>query len=142
LLLDHRDLVAPLPRLGFDNADGLFINEQRVVGRTDIGLVLANGNPQARVEIDGLPVLNNPADLDQTLIDLVARDLFGILVHRPCPSSFYFYVRRVVSPSCLSCSLSEAPGRSVFAVPGEAHRMNREHRVSADTGGAVTSCGR
>src|SRR5680860_408823 len=45
LLLNRGELVTLVVALGLDNADGLLTDKQRVVGRTDVGLILANGNP-------------------------------------------------------------------------------------------------
>ena len=76
-------------RLGFDHANGFVSYEENIVCRTDIGLVLTNGDPGTGIEIDLLLVLNQPACLLQHQVDLVARPLFGRLVevrhpvHRP-----------------------------------------------------------
>ena len=46
----------------------------------DIGLILAVSNAEAGIEVDRLLVLDKPTGLDQSLIDLVAGELLGILV--------------------------------------------------------------
>jgi hypothetical protein len=80
LVLHGRDLVAPVFGLGFNDADSLLFQEQNVIGRTYVSLVLANRDAGAGVEVQRIPVLNDPPCLDQFRIDLVASDLFGILV--------------------------------------------------------------
>ena len=45
LLLDRRDLLSPILRLGLDHADGLLADEKNIVGWAGIRLILANGDP-------------------------------------------------------------------------------------------------
>ena len=54
LLLDCRDLLAPILRLGLDNADRLLVDEEDVVGWANIRLVLTNDNSEAGTEVDRL----------------------------------------------------------------------------------------
>jgi hypothetical protein len=80
LFLHSRNFVAPILGFRLDHADRLLINEKHIVGRANVGLVLANGDALARVKIDVLFVLNDPARLGQILVDLITSDLFGVLV--------------------------------------------------------------
>ena len=77
LLLDRRDLLAPIFRLGLDHADGFLADEENVVGGAVIRPVFANGYPEAGAEVDLLVVLNHPACLRQHLVDTVPRRFFG-----------------------------------------------------------------
>ena len=54
LLLDRSDIVPPLLWLGLHNADGFLVDEENVVSRTDIGLILADGDSEAGTEVDFL----------------------------------------------------------------------------------------
>jgi hypothetical protein len=80
LLFDRRDLVAPFLGFGLDDANCFLSNEKDIVGRADIGLVLANGDPKPGTEIDGHLVLNNPAGFLQMFVDLIAGNLFRVAV--------------------------------------------------------------
>jgi len=76
--------------LGFDDADGLLVHEQHVVGRTDIGLVFAHCQPQPCAQVYFLCRLHNPTRLLQQRVDGVAGFLFGVLVLGHCQSVRYF----------------------------------------------------
>ena len=104
LLLDRRDLLAPFPRLGLDNAAGFLVDEENVVGGADIRLILANGDPEAGAEIDLLLVLNEPARLREHLVDVVARRLFG------CPVGVR---HRITRPSPLARNSPQARPRAI-----------------------------
>ena len=80
LLFDCRESSPPAVRFGLDDANGLSVNEEHVVGRSDIGLVFAHRDAKARGEVDGIPVLHMPARSPEAVVDPVAGDLFGILV--------------------------------------------------------------
>ena len=47
-------------KLDLDDPNRLLVDEENVVRRTDISLVLANGDPEADAEVDRLLVLNDP----------------------------------------------------------------------------------
>jgi hypothetical protein len=64
--------------LGFDDADGFFVDEQHVVGRAGIGMPFADGLADTGAEVDFL--LHRPASLTKLLVNPVAGFLFGILV--------------------------------------------------------------
>jgi hypothetical protein len=80
LFLDGGEASAPVVRLGLDDADGLPIGEQDIVGRADVCLILADGHAQAGVEIERVLVLNVPTGRPQTFIDPVPGDLLRRLV--------------------------------------------------------------
>ena len=80
LFLDRRDFVAPFFGLGFDDADGASIDEEHIVGGADVGLVFAHGDTLSGIEVDLVFVLRIPAGRGQLRVDLVAGDLFGVLV--------------------------------------------------------------
>lgn len=80
LVLNGRDLVPPILGLGFYDANGLLIHEQNIIGGPDICLIFAHGDAQRSVEINSLLVLNDPACLYQTFVNLIAGLLLRILV--------------------------------------------------------------
>ena len=86
LFLNRRDLVAPIFRLGFDDPNGLAIDEQGVVCWTDIGLEFPDRDAWPDVKVDVLVTLNFPARFNQHGVDFVASLLFRILVRlcHPC----------------------------------------------------------
>ena len=80
LLLDRGQADPPLVRLGLDHADRLPVDEENVVGRPYVCLVLADGHARAGVEIECVLVLNMPTGRPQAFIDLVPGKLLGGLV--------------------------------------------------------------
>jgi hypothetical protein len=80
LILNGRDLVTPVFGFCLNDSNGASIDEQDIIGGANVSLVLANGNALPRTEVEGCPVLNMPARLGQTSVDLVARYLLRILV--------------------------------------------------------------
>ena len=83
MLLDGRYLVAPILRFGLDDANRLLVDEKNIVDRTDISLILADGDPEARTEVNLCLILNDPAGVKQHPVDLVPGGLFGCLVGTP-----------------------------------------------------------
>ena len=75
LLLNRRDLLAPVFRLGLDHADGFPVDEEHVVGRAGICLIFTDGDAESGAEVDFR--LDLPAGLFQHRVDGVARLLFG-----------------------------------------------------------------
>ena len=67
MLLDRGDLLAPILRLGLDDPDRFLVDEENVVGRADIRLILTDGDAEAGAEVDFLLVLNDPPRLGQHL---------------------------------------------------------------------------
>lgn len=55
--------------------------EKDVIGGAGIGRVFAHCDAQSGAEADGIPVLNVPARRPEAIVDTVARDLLGSLVH-------------------------------------------------------------
>ena len=80
LLLDGRDPFAPGIRLGFDDADGLPVAEEDVVGGAGVGRVLAHCDARSGAEVDGIPVVHVPARRPEAIVYAVARNLLGSLV--------------------------------------------------------------
>ena len=80
LVLDGGDVVVEGFLLGLRDADGFFIDEENVVGRSAVGGVFADGLAFPLVEVDGVIVLNGPAGGAKLCVDPVAGDLFGILI--------------------------------------------------------------
>lgn len=66
--------------LGLDDADGLAVDEEDVVGRTGIGGVFPDGLSLAGVEGDTVLGLDGPTRGAELRVDGVAGDLFGSLV--------------------------------------------------------------
>jgi hypothetical protein len=81
------------------------VHEQRVVSRPDVGLKFADGNAEARVEIDLLGFLNLPARLFQHRVDVVAGHLFGALVD--LRHAWSMQQRSAASNSCVGVSASD-----------------------------------
>ena len=81
LLFNGGNLVTPCLGFGFNHAHSLFVHEQHIVRRADVGLVFAHGNPGAGIKIDGLAILHDPAGQTKLTIDLVAGALLGGLVY-------------------------------------------------------------
>ena len=63
LLLDRRDPLAPVLRLGLDDTDGFLVDEEDIVGWANIRLILTNGDSKAGAEVDSLVVLNYPTGI-------------------------------------------------------------------------------
>ncbi|WP_219271465.1 hypothetical protein [Aeromonas jandaei] len=80
LALNGSDVMAGIFGFRFDHANWLTLDEQDVVGRANTGLPFAYGNTQAGAEIDFLLGLHNPASCRELCVDLVAGELFWILV--------------------------------------------------------------
>ena len=80
LLFDGCELGAPVVRLGLHDADGLSVNEENIVGRSDIGLVFARRDAKTRSEVERVFVLHVPSRSPEAVVDPVAGDLFGLLV--------------------------------------------------------------
>ena len=70
----------PAFRLCLDNTDRLSIDKQNVIRRADIGLIFANCNAVIRREIYSIFTLHNPTARSQLRINIIAGDLFWILV--------------------------------------------------------------
>ena len=77
LIFNRRDLLAPVLGFCLDDADRVLVDEQNVVGGTDIRLVFADGDAEASAEVYLVFRLHLPASLVQQLVDGVARLLFG-----------------------------------------------------------------
>src|SRR5437899_31173 len=82
LIFDRSKFMAEHVLFGFDDAHGFFIDEEDIIRRADIGLVFADGDARASVEVDGFLALHSPSGASQQLVNSVASDLFGILVSR------------------------------------------------------------
>src|SRR6266404_4936996 len=52
LLLDSRDLLAPVFGFSLDHADSSALYEEHVIGRANVGIVFLDGDARAGVEID------------------------------------------------------------------------------------------
>ncbi len=78
-------MLALFLALGFDDADGLAVDEKHVVGGADIGVVFAHRLAGAAAEVDFAGRLHDPARLPEQRVDVVAGFLFGVLVvaHEP-----------------------------------------------------------
>lgn len=72
--------MAPVFRLGFNNAHGLLVDEQHIIGGADGGLVFTHRDAGAGAEVDGLVVLDHPASQRELAINLIAGFLFRGLV--------------------------------------------------------------
>ena len=80
LLFDRGEPGAPTVRLRLHDADGLPVNEEHIVGGSDIGGVFAHRDAQPRVEVERLPVLHTPTRRLQAGVDPVSGDLLRVLV--------------------------------------------------------------
>jgi hypothetical protein len=65
--------------LGFDDAHGVAVDEQHVVGGAGVGGVFTHHHADGCAEVELLHVLNDPAGLLQLLVDLLA--CFGFWCH-------------------------------------------------------------
>jgi hypothetical protein len=85
--------MAPVFRLGLNNANGSFIDKKGIINRSNIGLIFANGNTETRAEIDFLGRLHHPARFPKQGINFVTGNLLRVLIQfvhsvlRPLPSS-------------------------------------------------------
>ena len=80
LLFDCREFRPPTVRLGFDDADGLPVCKQDIVGRPNFSLILADSDAKTSVEIESVLVLHMPARLVEPTVDAIASNLLGSLV--------------------------------------------------------------
>ena len=80
LQLNCGESGSPAVRLGLDDTNGPSVGKEHVVGRTDVGLVLADRDADPGIEVDGAPVLHIPAGRPEAVVDPVPGDLFGVLV--------------------------------------------------------------
>jgi hypothetical protein len=78
LRLVRGEALAFFLALGLNDADGLFVDKQHIVGRAGIGMPFADGLADTGAEVDFL--LNRPAGLAKLLVNPVTGFLFGILV--------------------------------------------------------------
>jgi len=72
--------MPPILGLGLNNANRAAIDEEEVIGRSCVGRVFPDGDAESGAEVEGPFVLNVPAGLGQTGIDLVAGELLRVLI--------------------------------------------------------------
>ena len=82
LILNGCDILTDILFLGLDDTDGDFIDEEDIVRRTDISLILANRYAWTGIEVDRFFVLHNPAGFRKQPVNAVAGGLFRILIRR------------------------------------------------------------
>lgn len=82
-VFDGGDVLAEGLFFDLDDADGLARAEGKdVVGGAGVGLIFADRLALAVVEVDGVFVLAGPAGGAELRVDLIASDLFGLLIRR------------------------------------------------------------
>jgi hypothetical protein len=80
LILDGGEVQAEGFLFGLDDADGVAVDEEGIIGGSGIGGVFADGLAGAFVGVEGVFILHDPAGGAKLGINLIARDLLGILV--------------------------------------------------------------
>ncbi|MEZ5627473.1 MAG: hypothetical protein R3E34_08105 [Rhodocyclaceae bacterium] len=71
------DVLARLIALGFDDANGLAIDEQNVVGRAGIGGVFAHSHAPRGAEVQGTKILHLPSSQGKACVDIGSGFGFG-----------------------------------------------------------------
>lgn len=110
-------------RFGFDDADGLPVAEEDVVGGASIGRVFAHCDARSRAEVDGIPVRYVPPRRPEAIINAVAGNLLGSLV-------------RIVGHAVTSDSLFRGKGVRVRTLPDD---RNNDHRGLAVQGSTAST---
>jgi len=80
LFLGDGEILAPAFRFGLDNSNGAPVGKQDIIGGARVRGVFAGGDAVPGVEIEFVLVLPPPARRPQPTVDLVAGDLFRILI--------------------------------------------------------------
>ena len=94
LIFNRGEAVADFFLFGFDDADGLFVDEKDVIGGADVGLVLADGDVRAGIEVERLFALDD----GEELVNTVAGGLLGILIG--AHAAFAGFPRLAGGPTC------------------------------------------
>ena len=61
---------------GFNDADRLSVYKKDIIGGSNIGIILSNGDANTGTEVEFIPILNLPACLHKKMINLLSRLLF------------------------------------------------------------------
>jgi hypothetical protein len=80
LILDGGEVQAEGFLFGLDDADGVAVDEEGIIGGAGIGGVFAHGLAGAFVGVEGVFILHDPAAGAKLRINLIASDLLGVLV--------------------------------------------------------------
>ena len=76
LILGQSQTVTLFFFFGFNDADRLSVYKKDIIGRSNIGIILANGDANISTEVEFVPILNLPACLHKKMINLLSRLLF------------------------------------------------------------------
>ena len=80
MFFNRGQAFAPTVRLCLNHADSTAIDEKHIVGRPGIGRIFPDGDSKGRIRVQRRLVLYQPTRRQQPLVDLIAGDLFGVLV--------------------------------------------------------------